>query len=463
MNKLSIQGAGSRTERLARFAATLTFDDIPEAVVDGIKDLFVDWLGSALAGARAKPTLWLRDFASAMGPAAGPSTDFSGGAPTSPYFAAMISAASSHVVEQDDLHNSSVLHPACVVFPAVVAAAESLDVSGRDVLVAAIVGYEVGIRLGEFLGRSHYVHFHTTGTVGTLAAAAAVGRLVGLDASAMGHALGTAGTKAAGLWEFLATAADSKQMHTAGAASSGLMAAYAARGGITGAARVFDGLHGMGAAMSKDADPTCLDDRLGSRWATLETSYKWHASCRHTHPAADALLKAIAENDFRPDNIAGVTARVHKGAIDVLGPVTNPQTIHQAKFSMGTVLGLIALYGKAGLAEFDAHALTDPAVVRFRDTVTMVLDPEIDAAYPKRWIGHVEVALADGRQVAARVTDAKGDPGNPLTRAEIEDKARALAAYGGIEQMADVERWIAAIRNLDTDGRFAGTFERSGR
>src|SRR4029079_6484664 len=133
--------------------------------------------------------------------------------------------------------------------------------------------------------------FHTTGTAGTIAAAAAAGRLLGLSALEMGHAFGSAGTQAAGLWEFLRDAADSQKMHTAKAAADGLLAAYLAKDGFTGAKRIFEGARGMAAGMSSDADPARLTDRLGERWALAETSFKFHASCRHTHPAADALSK----------------------------------------------------------------------------------------------------------------------------------------------------------------------------
>ena len=124
--------------------------------------------------------------------------------------------------------------------------------------------------------------FHTTGTAGTLAAAAAAGRLLGLDAAQMRHAFGSAGTQSAGLWEFLRTAADSKQLHTAHAASAGLASAWLAADGFTGADHILDGPQGLAAGMSTDADPACLTDGLGRRWALTETSFKYHASCRHT-------------------------------------------------------------------------------------------------------------------------------------------------------------------------------------
>ena len=137
----------------------------------------------------------------------------------------------------------------------------------------------------------------------------------------------------------------------------------------------------MAAGMSRDADPSKLCDRLGTRWALAETSFKYHASCRHTHPAADALQQALREHGLSPDDIERVVTHVHQGAIDVLGPVTDPRTVHQSKFSMGTVLALVALQGRAGLAEFDA-GLDDERVAAFRQRVVMELDPEVDAAYP---------------------------------------------------------------------------------
>jgi 2-methylcitrate dehydratase PrpD len=187
-----------------------------------------------------------------------------------------------------------------VVFPPALAVAQSLGASGVELMAACVAGYEVGIRVGEFLGRSHYRIFHTTATAGTLAAAAAVGRLLKLTPEQMQHAFGSAGTQSAGLWEFLRTGADSKQLHTAHAASAGLTAAFLAQDGFTGAQDIFTGPQGLAAGMSTDADPARLSDGLGTRWATAETSFKWHASCRHTHPAADALLQVMQEHGLTP-------------------------------------------------------------------------------------------------------------------------------------------------------------------
>lgn len=439
----------SPTRQLCEFLAEFRLSDVPDAVVERTKDLFLDWIASAIAGKDAPAITKLQAFAAAMGPNDGRAEVLVDRRRTSPWFAALINGASSHVVEQDDVHNGSVLHPGAVVFPAVLAAAQHEGHDGRALLTAAIAGYEAGIRIGEYMGRSHYRVFHTTGTVGTLAAAAGVAKLYGLDAAGFNQAFGSAGTQAAGLWEFLRDAADSKQLHTAKAAANGLMAAWLARDGFTGAQRILEGQQGMAAGMSSDADPARLTDGLGSRWATAETSFKFFASCRHTHPAADALKALMQREELAPQRIARVVAHVHQGAIDVLGPVVDPKTIHQAKFSMGTVLGLVAWHGHAGLLEFETHALGDPRVAAFRERVTMVRDDEIDAAYPRQWIGRVTVETDDGRTLDGRVDVPKGDPGNTLTRAELEDKARQLAAFRKGADETEMRRIIARVWTLE--------------
>jgi 2-methylcitrate dehydratase PrpD len=435
------------SKTLATFAAELRFEQIPQAVVGRAEDLFLDWFGSALAGKGARAVEAIERFAREMGPSAGSSEVLISRRQTTPLFAAMVNAAASHFAEQDDVHNGSVFHPGAVVFPPVLAVAQAWGYSGRELLTAAVAGYEVGIRVGEFLGRSHYKVFHTTGTAGTIAAAAAVGRLLELNPQQMLDAFGSAGTQAAGLWEFLRDAADSKQLHTAKAAADGLLAAYLAREGFTGAKRILEGEQGMAAGMSKDADPARLTNCLGERWALAETSFKYHASCRHTHPAADALLKVVGEHDLSAEQIARVTAYVHQAAIDVLGPVVSPQTVHQAKFSMGTVLGMIAIFRRAGLKEFEAY-YNDPRIRAFREKVHMELDREVDAAYPTRWIGKIMVQTSDGRMINGRVDEPKGDPGNTLTRTELEEKALRLADFSGAAAAAEMRALFERIWNL---------------
>lgn len=436
------------TEELASFVSNLEFADLPAEVAGRAGELFADWAGSAVAGSGTSQVRALGAFAQRMGPASGPCEILATRRRTSPLFAALVNAASSHIAEQDDVHNGSVFHPGTVVFPAVLAVAQETGASGRETLTAAVAGYEAGIRVGEYLGRSHYRVFHTTGTAGTLAAAAAVSRLLGLDAEATLHALGSAGTQSAGLWEFLRDAADSKQLHAAKAAADGLLSAYLAREGFTGARRVLEGPQGLAAGTSTDADPQKLTNRLGQRWALAETSFKYHSACRHTHPAADALLKGMSEHGLEAENISSVKARVHGAAIDVLGPVTDPRTIHQSKFSMGFVLAVAAVRGRAGIGEFTDEALQDPRLRDFHDKVEMILDPEVDAAYPERWIGLVDIQTTGGRRITSRVDTPKGDPANTLSREEIQQKALQLAAFNGGASEAEMKNLLTRAFSL---------------
>ncbi|WP_108646945.1 MmgE/PrpD family protein [Polynucleobacter rarus] len=439
---------------LAQYAANLQFSDIPTRVIRKTEDLLVDWVGSALAGKGARAVESVAKFTAQMTPVQNQA--YPGGAEilihrtfSSPMFAAMVNAAASHVVEQDDVHNASVFHPATVVFSPALAVAQAIGASGQEFLTACVAGYEVGIRVGEFLGRSHYKIFHTTGTAGSLAAAAAVGRLLHLTPEQMLHAFGSAGTQAAGLWEFLRDAADSKQLHTSHAASTGLMSAYLAKDGFTGAKHILEGPQGMAAGMSTDADVTKLTAGLGTRFATEETSFKYHASCRHTHPAADALLKVMQDNQLKIDQIARVITHVHQGAIDVLGPVIDPKTVHQSKFSMGTVLALAARFGYAGLNEFES-SFSSEDIQAFCQKVEMVLDPEVDQAYPRKWIGKVTVMTQDGKTYSGRVDDPKGDPDNTLSRSEIEEKAIRLALFSKAATEVEMRTLIVQLWQIET-------------
>jgi 2-methylcitrate dehydratase PrpD len=205
----------------------------------------------------------------------------------------------------------------------------------------------------------------------------------------------------------------------------------------------------MGAGMSQDAEPAKLTDRLGERWAVLETSFKYHASCRHTHSAADALSLLLHEHSIDAQTVKRVTVRLYQSGIDVLGPVVSPQTVHQSKFSMGTVLGVIAVFGSAGVTEFE-KSWNDPRVAVFREKVFMEFDAELDRLYPERWAAKVMIETADGRRFERVVDEPKGDPGNRLTRAEIEDKARSLAEYSGGATADEMRNLFAGAWNLET-------------
>ncbi|MGQ0502233.1 MAG: MmgE/PrpD family protein [Panacagrimonas sp.] len=434
---------------LARFAAELSVASIPAPVLRRAEDLFLDWFACALAGRKAEPVRILSAFGERHSKP-GDAELLTSRKRVDPLFAAMVNSGASHVAEQDDVHNGSVLHAAAVVFGPALAVAQARKASGAQMLEAIVAGYEVGVRVGEYLGRAHYKRFHTTATAGCIAAAATAGRLMNLNPEQMLWAIGSAATQAGGLWEYLREGAHSKQLHCAHAAMAGMMAAELASEGFTGARRALEGAGGMGAAMSENPDPAKLIDGLGTRWTLAESSFKFHASCRHTHPAGDSLLAVMAREKLGHEDIADVLCGVHQSALDVLSPIVVPASVHQSKFSMGTVLGLLAVYGKAQLPDFENNYL-EPRVVAFRKKVRMQLDPEVDGAYPARWIGKVWIKTTDGRSFEARVDEPKGDPGNTLSRPELEDKAQRLAAFADGASPREMAAVIARCWNLQNE------------
>ena len=350
----------------------------------------------------------LEKFAAEMGPSDGRSEDLTTRKRTSPFFAALLNGAASHIAEQDDVHNGGMFHPGTTVFPAILAAAEDKGISGKEFIVASVVGYEAAIRTAEFLGPDHYKVFHTTGTAGMIGAAAGVARLLRLDAKKTLDALGTAGTQATALWEFLRDGADSKILHSGRAAAAGLMSAYLARDGFTGATHILEGKQGLAAALSRGAttDTAKLTDDLGTRWSILECTYKPYSCCRHTHPSVDALMKLIRENNLKPDDVEHVTAHVHQGALDVLGGVIVPETIYESKFCMGFVLALVTIYQSIRVDDFSEESLKDPKISAFRERVEMVLNPDVprNARVQPGW---VEVETRDGRHLEAECPTRK--------------------------------------------------------
>jgi 2-methylcitrate dehydratase PrpD len=339
-------------------------------------------------------------------------------------------------------------HPGTVVFPAVFAAAQQVGARGEQFLVASVMGYEVAIRTGIFLGPAHYEIFHTTGTAGMVGAAAGVARVLGLSAQETLHALGTAGTQAAALWEFLRDGADSKILHSGKAAANGVLSAFLARDGFTGASQILEGKQGLAAGLSRGpVKPEALTEGLRERWKILECTYKPYACCRHTHPSADALRVVIREHGLTPDDIEHVTAHVHRGAVDVLGQVVEPATVYQSKFSLGFVLALAAYRGRAGAGDFNEESLHDPRLRAFARRVEMVLDPMIPRDASRR-PGRVVVTTRDGKQYEVRIAGAKGDPGNSMSRVELEEKVQSLAEYSGRLQPNDVRRLLDAIWNV---------------
>ncbi|MGX1308925.1 2-methylcitrate dehydratase PrpD [Amorphus suaedae] len=356
----------------------------------------------------------------------------------------------AHILEMDDLHRESVTHPGSVVIPAAWAIAERDGLGGRAFLAAVLAGYEACCRVGMAVGRAHYRVWHNTSTCGPFGAAMAAGRLLCLDEDRMVWALGNAGTQSSGLWEFLATGAMSKHLHTARAAESGVLAALLAREGFTGPEAILEGEKGFFAGLCADPVPTAVTADPGRPWALTATSIKPWPCCRHTHPAIDAAL--ALHDQLAGAAVASVAVATYQAALDVCDR-PDPTEPYGARFSLQHCVAAALADGAVTPASFDG-----PARARLADTraaVTVALSPEIDAAYPDAWGAELRLTTTDGRTLSAVRHDAKGDPGNPLSPAEIAAKARALMVDGGMAPAA-ADSLVAAILALPDDRPVAG-------
>lgn len=413
------------TEILAGFVAGLKFDDLPRKVVEAAKMAYLDWLGSALAGSDKRPTLILDRVVREMG-GSPEATVVTGSRKTSAAWAALVNGASSHVVELDDVHKSSILHAGAVAIPAALAVCEKNKKTGRDLIAAIVAGYEVGIRVGEAVTPSHYKIWHTTGTCGTFGAAAAAAKAAGLDKEGCWSALGSAGTQAAGLWEFIENGAMSKHLHPGKAAMNGVLSALLAGEGYTAARKMIEGRRGFCVATAREYHLNKITSGLGEKYKIMENCYKIHASCRHTHHVIDIILDLRKRYRIQSSMVEKIKIRTYSVALDIAGNIS-PDSVYAAKFSLPFCAALGLVSGGAGPEKFSEINLFHPEIRKLIRKTELVVDPTLEEMYPEKWPATVELTLADGQVISGQTEFPRGDPENPLSQEEIVEKFRSLA------------------------------------
>jgi 2-methylcitrate dehydratase PrpD len=370
------------TARLAQRGRALGFDDMPERVVLAAKTCLLDWLGCALAGSREPLAGILASEVDANGPATLIGRDRS----TSVHWAALVNGAAGHALDYDDTHLHMSGHPTAPVAPSVLALAEARGATGRQLLTAFVAGVEAECRLGAVMGGGHYeIGWHATGTMGTFGAAAACASLLSLDEDQWLHALGLAGTQAAGLKSVFGSMA--KPLHAGKAAANGLLAATLASKGFTSNTDIIDTNQGFAVTHTSTFSPDVLD-HLDDRWLITDTLFKYHASCYLTHSA----MEAAAALKVDPSEIEAVRVIVPPGHLNVCG-IEEPRTGLEGKFSLRATVAMTFL----GDDTADPEAFTDARisgaeVVAMRDRVTVVPSEEVFGTQTR-----VEVTTTDGR------------------------------------------------------------------
>lgn len=425
------------TERLSRLVVDTQWRDLPPAVTHQGKRSLLNFFAVALTGCRnATIEIALKTLAA-----------FSGGrqavligrrARIDALSAAFLNAAGANVLDFCDTHVPTAIHPTAPLAPALLALSELRPVSGRDLILAFVLGQEVECRIGLAMSPSHYNRgWHITTTCGVFGAAAGAGKLLALGPEQMNWALGIAATQASGLCECLGTPA--KSVGVGDAARNGLLSALLAAENFTGPAEPLTGTQGYYNALNEAPNLAALTDGLGESWEIVKTSYKPYPCGFVLHPVLDCVL------DWRRDHPSAVVERVKVTGNPLLGlRADRPKisTSAQSQVSVQHAVAAALVTGKAGVAQFADGCVNDPAVVGLRGKVEVTRDPGFDTV-----AAAVEIATADGALHKLSQQRARGSDLNPMSDKDLEDKLRTAAA--GWNPQHDIAPLIGAIWNLD--------------
>jgi 2-methylcitrate dehydratase PrpD len=406
------------TATLARFACTADAGMMPAELRHEALRALLNWTGCAI-GASRHPTV--ERALAAVRPFAGPrqASVLGRGDMLDVLHAAMINGNASHTFDFDDTHLRTVIHPAGPVASAILALAEYAPTAGPAFVEAFAVGVEVECRIGNAVYPSHYdVGWHITGTAGVFGAAAAAGRLVGLDEQQMAWALGIAATTASGLREMFGSM--SKPLHPGWAAKNGLYAAFLAQQGFTSAAQPIEGKRGFANVLATERNYAEITERLGETWELLQNTYKPFACGIVIHPVIDGMIQLRNEHNLAPGDIASIDVYVHPLVLELTGK-TRPQVGLEGKFSVYHSAAVALIDGDAGEAQYSDERVRDPAVVALRDKVKAHVERDMpeDAA-------RLVVRLVDGRTLEKKIEHAVGSLECPMTDADLERKFRGL-------------------------------------
>ncbi len=402
------------TRILATWASTLKPEAIPAAVRrEGVRS-FVNWLGCAVGGATHDTVD--RALAAAM-PFSGPARANVLGRRErmDELHAALINGISSHVLDYDDTHLKTIIHPAGPVASAILAVAQSREVSGRDLITAFIIGIEVECRIGNAVYPDHYDRgWHITGTAGVFGAAAATGWLLGLSPQQMTWAMGIAASQASGLREMFGTM--TKSFHPGRAAQNGAMAAFLANAGFDSSERAIEAPRGFANVLSTKQDYSEITEGLGERWESALNSYKPFACGIVIHPTIDGCRQIRNELGSSASKVQSVELHAHPLVLELTGK-KEPKTGLESKFSVYHAAAFALLRGDGSPNAFTDEAVLDPAVIALRRKVNVVVVPKMHEA-----AAHIIVTLEDGSRIERFVERAIGSMERPLSDEELTEK-----------------------------------------
>jgi 2-methylcitrate dehydratase PrpD len=433
-------------ERFAGFAEGYRRQPVAPQVLHQAKRVVIDWYAALLPGAKVAPALLLeRALAEELDRG---EAQLALGRRASVRAAALINGAAAHTLEVDDIFREGIYHPGAPTIAAALAVAQSRRASGEAFLRAVVVGYEISTRIAAAMGRAHYKYWHNTGTIGCFGAASAAAELLGLDRKRFAQALATVATFSAGLQQAFRTDSMSKPMHAGRAAEAGVTAALAAAEGVTGSLDIMEGDAGFGRAMGEAPDWERALATLGEDFHITQMTFKNHACCGHAFAAIDGALALKAQMEVTAAEIARVRIGGYRATLEVAG-IADPATAAEARFSTPYLVATALTHGSVRLAAFEPERLGDAATRSLMRRVEVVLDPELDAAFPAQRASRVAIESRDGRRGEHLQPTRKGDPDMPLSDMELEGKYLELTSPVIGEERA--RRLLARLWRLEKE------------
>lgn len=428
-------------QAIADYAVKEQSNPLRAEVIHQAKRAVIDWFAALLPGGVLPPATLLR-AALAEDVGRGRARLYPDGERSTLRTAALINGTASHIVEFDDIFRDAIYHPGGPIIAASLAAAQVHEVGGLALVRGVIVGYEVSTRIGVVMNPAHYRYWHTTGTIGTLGAAAAVATVLELDRDRVAHAIATAATFAAGLQQAFRSDAMSKPLHAGHAAEAGALAALAAAQGVTGALDILEGERGFGAAMSEGCDWTRALEGLGEQYNITRMTVKNHGCCGHTFAAIDGILALREQHRLTAERVRRIRVGTYRTAVEVTGSY-RADTPFEGKFSLPYVVCSALVHGSVRLDAFSPQRLADPRVRELMTCLELEVDPESNARFPQQRAAMITVETVDGRVLEHFQPTRKGDPDQPLTDAELTAKYVELVSPVIGEDRAD-----ALLRSL---------------
>jgi 2-methylcitrate dehydratase PrpD len=428
---MSAPSIPSVAERLVERLVALTPEQIPAAVRTRCEDLLIDIGGLCVAARNSDYVHALIESVDRGGPctAIGHAGGFSA------EDAAMLNGTAAHGEDFDDTFEGGPVHSGAVIIPAVLAACERFHRDGHAALLGIATGVETLCRLSLVAPqRIHKAGFHPTAVLGAMAATVAVSATLGLDRQQTVNALGTAGSMASGIIEYLAEGAWTKRLHAGWAARVGLRAARIGQAGFLGPRTVLEGVHGFfhGFARGADGDFDALTRGIGSEWLMNDITFKPYATGTMNQPYVDCALR-LAKKGFVAEDVSEVLCETAEGYVhrlwEPLASKRRPANDYAAKFSTPFNIAVAFVTGGAGFEAFTEKTVHDARVLALASRVRYIVDPK--NPYPKAYTGHVRMTLRDGRVFEERQPHIRGGVNEPLSREELERKFRANARHGG--------------------------------